>query len=105
MKNSNNRWLTCALALGTFLFPSALLAAESTGAYVDDAAITSKVKTDILADEGLKAATDISVETTHHVVTLTGTVKSRSEATEAQRVATAVDGVRSVKNDIAVRSY
>ena len=104
MSYSKSRLAIRALAIATFLAPTTLLASESTGAYVDDAAITTKVKSDILADDGLRAATDIKVVTTHHVVSLSGTVKSSAEAAEAEKVAIAIKGVASVKNDIVVRS-
>jgi hyperosmotically inducible protein len=105
MANSKSRFLIHALAIATLLTPGVLLAAEPAGAYMDDAAITAKVKGDILADDGLKAATDIKVDTTHSVVSLTGMVKSHAEAREAERVAAAVHGVSSVRNDIVVQPH
>jgi len=102
---SKSHWAIHALAVATFLAPATLLEAESTGAYVDDAAITTNVQSDILADDALKAATEIKVVIDHHIVSLMGTVKSSAEPAEAERVAMAIKGVASFKNDIVVRSY
>ncbi|MDD4615854.1 MAG: BON domain-containing protein [Alphaproteobacteria bacterium] len=74
---------------------------ESTGQYVDDSAITAKVKAALLADSKLKS-TGISVETTQGVVRLTGTVDTEAQKTEAARVAKKVNGVRSVENELTV---
>ena len=75
---------------------------ESTGAYVDDATITTKVKADILADTGLKVF-EIHVVTVKDVVQLTGVVDSRATINRASDVAGRVPGVRSVRNDLTVK--
>src|ERR1700733_4751708 len=81
---------------------SSAASAESPGQYVDDTAITTKVKAAIIADDRLKA-TKISVETTQGVVELSGTVDNKNQETEAINVANQVNGVRSVKDMMAVR--
>lgn len=75
---------------------------ESTGQYVDDAAITTKVKTAIFNDPNLKA-NEIGVETYKGVVQLSGFVATQSEISRAVQVARSVNGVKSVKNDLHVK--
>ena len=75
---------------------------ESAGEYVDDAAITGKVKAAVLADASLKSA-EINVETYKGIVQLTGFVRSRADIDKAVAVAKGVKGVTSVKNDMIVK--
>jgi len=75
---------------------------ESTGEYVDDAAITSKVKGALLGDSGLKSF-DISVETYKDVVQLSGFVNSDQVKAHAGDVAAGISGVRSVQNNLVVK--
>jgi len=75
---------------------------EGTGQYVDDSAITTKVKSAILAEPGLKVS-EINVETFKGVVQLSGFVSSRADIKGAVRVASAVSGVKSVTNDMQLK--
>ncbi len=75
---------------------------ESTGAYVDDAAITGKVKTAILQDAALKVM-DIHVDTYKSVVQLSGFVDTPQMIGQAGAVASQVSGVASVQNDLLVK--
>lgn len=75
---------------------------ESTGEYIDDAAITSKVKAALLGDSGLKSF-DIGVETYKDVVQLSGFVNSDQVKARAGEVAAGVSGVRSVQNNLVVK--
>ena len=75
---------------------------ESTGAYVDDSAITAKVKTAILEDSALKVM-QIDVTTTKSVVQLTGAVDSPQMVGRAGTVAAQVSGVSSVQNNLVVK--
>jgi osmotically-inducible protein OsmY len=75
---------------------------KSTGEYLDDAVITTKVKAAFVGDDELKA-TEIKVETFKGVVQLSGFVKERAHVSKAERVARDVNGVKSVKNDIRVK--
>jgi osmotically-inducible protein OsmY len=75
---------------------------QSTGEYIDDSWITTKVKSAILAEPSLKV-TQISVETYNGVVQLSGFVDSAAAATRAVELAREVKGVASVKNDTRVR--
>jgi hyperosmotically inducible protein len=75
---------------------------EKTGAYVDDAWITSKVKSEMAVDKTVKAR-DIKVNTTGGVVKLSGTADSWEESNKAADIARNVKGVKSVENDIQVK--
>jgi len=77
---------------------------ETTGEYVDDATVTAKVKTAIATDVGVKAASAVNVETYRGVVQLSGFADSDDQASRAASAAKKVNGVRSVKNDIRVKS-
>ena len=76
-------------------------AAEKTGEVVTDAAITSAVKTKFLAEPGVPG-TSINVDTNNHVVTLTGTVKSKAESQKAVAIARDTKGVKRVVNHLKV---
>jgi osmotically-inducible protein OsmY len=91
--------LISALSLGAC---AQTTTSESTGAYVDDASITTKVKAAILGDSALKVF-EIHVLTDKDVVKLSGFVDSQSMISRATNVATQVAGVRSVQNDLVVR--
>ena len=75
---------------------------ESTGEYLDDAAITGKVKAAFAADPNVKA-TEINVETYKGAVQLSGFVAQPQDAQRAADLARGVKGVSSVKNDIRVK--
>ena len=75
---------------------------EGTGEYVDDSAITAKVKSAMLGSSGLKS-TDINVETFKAVVQLSGFVNSQAQMSQAVKVAEGVGGVKSVKNDMRLK--
>lgn len=75
---------------------------ETTGEYVDDTVITTKVKSAIFNEPGLKSA-EINVETFKGVVQLSGFVSSRANIDRAVEVARGVKGVKSVKNDMRVK--
>ena len=75
---------------------------ESTGQYVDDSVITTKVKSLIAADDFLKSF-DISVETYKGIVQLSGFVDSQKALTKAGQIARSVKGVGDVKNNLIVK--
>jgi hyperosmotically inducible protein len=70
---------------------------------VDDAALTTKVKAELVKDVGAKAAAEVSVTTEGGVVQLAGFVSSRDEADRAVAAAKKVSGVRDVKDDIRLK--
>ena len=69
----------------------------------DDAAITAKVKLALASSVG-KNATEISVDTHAAVVTLTGEVNASDIRDRADQAALEIDGVKSVVDNIVVRS-
>jgi len=75
---------------------------ESAGQFVDDSVITTKIKSAFVADKEVSAL-NIAVETDRGNVRLTGNAKSNHEAQQAERIARSIQGVRSVRNDIALR--
>jgi len=75
---------------------------SSTGQYIDDSAITTKVKAAIFNEPSLKV-NQITVETYKSVVQLSGFVDSSDSMNKAVAVARSVDGVSSVKNDMRLR--
>ena len=75
---------------------------QSVGAYVDDSAITTSVKARMIDNKNVDG-TSISVETLNGTVMLSGFAKSSAERSVAESLAWKTDGVKSVKNEIAVR--
>lgn len=73
------------------------------GQKVDDTAITSKVKTALMADSDIKG-TSISVDTVKGEVKLSGSVESQAHADKAMEITRGVDGVTGVQNDLEVKS-
>jgi len=75
---------------------------ESTGEYVDDSVITTKVKALLAEDDFLKSF-QISVETYKGIVQLSGFVNSQEAVNKAGQIARSVKGVNSVKNNLIVK--
>jgi len=75
---------------------------ETTGAYIDDAAISTQVKTKMIEDKNVDAAA-IKVDTLNGTVMLSGFAKSTTERTSAETIARSVSGVKSVRNEISVK--
>jgi osmotically-inducible protein OsmY len=68
---------------------------------MSDAAVTAKVKANLLADPEV-AALHIDVDTIDGRVTLSGKVSSQEEKAEAEKLANLTDGVKQVDNRIQV---
>lgn len=75
---------------------------QSMKSYAGDTATTSEVKAKLLADDVVPSR-HIKVETTDGIVQLSGNVESAAQSERAESIAKAVDGVKSVKNDIKVK--
>jgi osmotically-inducible protein OsmY len=75
---------------------------EGAGEYVDDSVITTKVKSQLAADDFLKSF-EISVETYKGIVQLSGFVGSQQAIDKAGEIARGVQGVKSVENDLNVK--
>jgi osmotically-inducible protein OsmY len=76
---------------------------STVGAYIDDTAITTAVKARFVENKDVDA-TSISVETLNGTVMLSGFAKSSTEKVRAEELAMPVKGVKSVRNEIALRS-
>ena len=75
---------------------------SSTGEYIDDSVITTKVKTAIFNEPTLKVL-QINVETYKSVVQLSGFANSNADINTASKLAQSVTGVKSVKNDMRLK--
>ena len=75
---------------------------QSTGEFVDDAAITAKVKAELVRDETVKAM-QVNVDTFKGIVQLSGFVDTAAQKTRAAEIARTVNGVTDVKNSIEVK--
>jgi hyperosmotically inducible protein len=75
---------------------------DSTGEYVDDTGITTRVKTALLRDDVVKSF-EISVQTMKGVVQLSGFVDTSDQKAAAGRDAAAVNGVVDVHNNLIVK--
>ena len=75
---------------------------ETTGAYIDDAALTTRIKARFIENKAVDAAS-IKVETLNGTVMLSGFAKNATERSTAESIARGVNGVKSVKNEITVR--
>ena len=94
--------LLAAVALTALAGCASTRTQESSGQYIDDTAITTKVKAAIFNDASLKSA-EINVETFKGRVQLSGFVSSQANMDEAVKVAQAVGGVNAVKNDMRLK--
>jgi len=78
------------------------LTGQSTGQYVDDRTITTRVKTKLVAEKATNL-TRVDVDTTNRVVSLNGIVESPEQSTRAEQLAMQVSGVREVKNNLQIQ--
>lgn len=102
-----NRWCTVSLWACVAMTPAYLGCAstqksESTGEYVDDSVLTTKVKASILNEPSLKSM-QINVETFKGVVQLSGFVDSAEHVAWAGKVAARIQGVKEVRNGLVAK--
>jgi osmotically-inducible protein OsmY len=100
-----NVLISCLLVLVLMASFAAIAAAagkETTGDFVDDSVITTKIKSILAKDELLKSF-EISVETRKGVVQLSGWVGTQEAVNKAGQIARDVKGVKSVKNNLIVK--
>lgn len=76
---------------------------QSVSGYAGDTATTSEIKAKFLADD-LVPSRNVKVTTTDGVVQLSGTVESQAQSDRAESIVKAVDGVKSVKNDLQIKN-
>jgi len=77
--------------------------ADQAGIYMDDSAITGKIKAEIIADPVLKVA-QINVTTTHGAVVLTGALDSQQSIDRAMQIARSNPAAKSVQNSLILKS-
>jgi osmotically-inducible protein OsmY len=75
---------------------------EGTGEYIDDSVITTKIKSQLAADDFLKSF-QISVESRKGIAQLSGFVDSQKAVDKAGQIARGVEGVKSVRNNLIVK--
>lgn len=94
--------VVCLSLITVFTSCAATQKRESTGQYVDDSVITTKVKAAIFNEATLKLL-QINVKTYKAIVQLSGFVDSTQSVTKAAEVAGRVEGVVSVENGLVVK--
>ena len=91
------------LLLVTLLAPLLLTACgKSVGETIDDATITTRVKTSLLNDPDV-GGLRIDVDTFKGVVTLSGRVKTKDEEAKALALARKIGGVAEVKSTLQIQ--
>jgi hyperosmotically inducible protein len=91
-----------AILLVAVLGCTATATRDSTGEYITDSWITTKVKAALVGDTQVKA-TEVNVETFRGVVQLSGFVSSATAMNQAVEVANSIEGVVSVENDMRIK--
>jgi len=92
-----------AVAIILFLGANACKTTTSAGRQVDDAGIKAAVKAKLAADVRLSTLTNVDVNSTNGIVTLSGQVHNMDEKRLAGEVARGVDGVVRVNNELQVK--
>jgi hyperosmotically inducible protein len=94
-------WKSLTLALVLLAPLSNAACGKTVGETIDDATITTRVKTAMLNDPAV-GGLRIDVDTFRGVVTLSGRVKSDAEKQQAVSLARKIDGVVEVKDAMQV---
>jgi hypothetical protein len=104
MNNSKKiiSYFVLLMLIASFVACASTSKKESTGEYIDDSVITTKVKSLLAADDFLKSFR-ISVETYKGIVQMSGFVGSQEAVDKAGEIAHSVKGVKSVKNDLIIK--
>jgi hyperosmotically inducible periplasmic protein len=96
--------LAMALSLSAGLVAGGCNTEQSPRAQVTDAQITTQVKAKLAQDVNATTLTNIDVNTTNGVVTLSGQVESAEVKSKADAIASSVPGVVRVNNSLQVNS-
>jgi osmotically-inducible protein OsmY len=96
------RGFVAVLLIAAFVACASTPKQESTGEYIDDSTITTKVKADLFADDILKGF-EISVKTYKGIVELSGFVDTQATKDRAGSIARKVAGVKEVRNNVIVK--
>src|SRR4029078_12119113 len=100
MRSTSRQWWKRAAVSG-MLLAGLLFNVSAFAAGKPDAWVTTKVKLALLTTEGV-SSTDVNVDTVDGRVTLHGTVGSEEEKTRAEKAARSVEGVKELRNMLAV---
>ena len=101
-RNTVIRCFVLLMLITTFVACASTRTHESTGEYIDDSVITTKVKSQLASDDFLKSF-QISVETYQCTVQLSGFVNSQKAVDKAVEITRSVNGVKSIKNNLIVK--
>ena len=96
------RFLVVLIMIAAFMACASTPKQESTGEYIDDSVITTKIKAQLAEDDFLKSF-QIGVESRKGIVQLSGFVNSQAAVDKAGQIARGVKGVISVENDLIVK--
>lgn len=96
------RWFLAVALIATLAACASTTTQSSTGEFLDDSVITTKVKT-LLAADNLLRSFEVSVETYRGTVQLSGFVGSKEASDKAEQITKSVQGVRSIKNNLIVK--
>ena len=102
-KITRNLGLTVCLLVAAPLFASCAHSQRTAGQALDDATVTAKVKSQLLADPDVSAL-NVNVTTFRGQVQLSGYVDSSTQRIKAEQVARKIEGVKSVSNDLIVKA-
>jgi hypothetical protein len=97
------RYLQTVAVLTLICFVASCKTTSSPGRQIDDAAIKTSVKAKMAADVRLSTLTNIEVNSTNGIVTLSGQVENESDRAQAAAVARSVDGVVRVNNELQIK--
>jgi hyperosmotically inducible periplasmic protein len=95
--------VTAALLVGGFA-STAAFAAETVGEKIDDVSVLTKVKAELLNNKQVDGL-DVNVDVKEGRVTLSGTASNEAERAKAVQIATTTKGVKSVDNQITLKSH
>lgn len=95
--------VTCLLVAAPLVTSCAHQPERSAGQTLDDATITAKVKSQLLADPDVSAL-NVNVTTFKGQVQLSGYVENTTQRSKAEQIAKNTTGVKSVSNDLIVKT-
>jgi osmotically-inducible protein OsmY len=101
-KNVFIHFLVLLMMITVFAGYASIAKSESTGEFIDDSVITTKVKALLANDDFLKSF-QISVETHKGIVQLSGFVNSQQAVDKAYEIAGSVQGVKSIRNNLILK--
>ncbi len=96
------RLMVITLFLGSALLGCKSMTGETAGQNFDDTGITTSVKAKLAKDEGASTVSRVSVKTEQGVVYLNGIVPDESKREQAAQLASEVNGVRRVVNNLQI---